>query len=90
MYDCTLRIMLKLIIRNCRDIITIKVLDDFFQGHVAGFHVEKVDHDELEGQEAAVEDVILPADVVKCLLFVYLVSMYFDSSFLEGYDLRWH
>lgn len=81
MYDCTLRIMLKLIIRNCRDIITVKVLNDFFQGHVTGFHVEEVDDDELEGQEAAVEDVILPADVVKCLLFVYVVSMYWIVRF---------
>lgn len=63
--------MLELIICNCCDIITVKVLDDFFQRYVASFDVEKVDDDELEAQEAAVEDVILPANVVKCLLFVH-------------------
>lgn len=67
MHDSALRIMLKLIICNSRDVIAVKVLDNLLQWYVASFHVEKVNDDEFETQEAAVEDIIPPAKAIKCL-----------------------
>lgn len=48
MYDCALRIMLKLIVCDCCHIVTVEVLDDLFQGYVASFYVEKVDDEEFK------------------------------------------
>ena len=90
MYDRALRIMLKLIICDCRNIVTVEELDDFFQRYVASFHVEKVDDDEFEAQEATVEDVVLPTNVVKCL-FGILVSidlLVFGGLFQRRYYLQ--
>lgn len=46
--------------------ITVKVLRDFFQGCVAGLNVEEIYDDKLKSKPSAVEDVILPANMIEC------------------------
>ena len=46
-------------------VLTIKVLGHLFQGGVLGLNEEEVDDGKLETEPDTVEDVVLPAEVVK-------------------------
>lgn len=67
MDNCPLASMLEFLVCHSGNVITIKVFHDFFQRYVAGLDVEEVDYNEFETEEAAIKDVISPADIVKCL-----------------------
>lgn len=43
-------------------LLSIKVLGNFFDGHIASLNDEEVDEPQLKAQEAAVADVVLPAN----------------------------
>jgi len=45
--------------------VAVEVPGDLLEGGVAGLDVEPPDDGELDGQPGAVEDVVLPADVVE-------------------------
>ena len=46
-------------------VITVEVLSDFLEWGVAGLDVEEVDDSEFDGEPDAVNDVVLPANVVE-------------------------
>lgn len=55
-------------------LIAVEVFGDLFKRGVACFHVEEVDHRELETEPDAVEDVVLPFDIVESDSGFMLVS----------------